>query len=119
MLGIFWRRANRWGALCGMAGGLALTLYYMIRNEAWLRGLFGVAAPIDLWFGIQPMSAGVFGVPLGFVACVVVSLLTRAVRQRLRTNSSAACASLTRPEQRFAERGKRAIIAGSPCHTRV
>jgi len=76
VLGIFWSRANRWGALCGMVSGLALTLYYLIRNEAWLRGLFRVSAPIDLWFGILPVSAGVFGVPLGFAACVLVSLVT-------------------------------------------
>ena len=76
VLGIFWSRANKWGALCGMAGGLGLTLYYLIRNEVWLRGLFGVTAPLDLWFGILPVSAGVFGVPLGFGACVLVSLLT-------------------------------------------
>ena len=30
-----------------------------------------------LWFGIQPVSAGVFGVPTGLVATVVVSWLTR------------------------------------------
>lgn len=78
VLGIFWSRANRWGALCGMAGGLGLTLYYLIRNDAWLRGLFGVTVPVDLWWGILPVSAGVFGVPLGFVACVLVSLLTPA-----------------------------------------
>jgi cation/acetate symporter len=76
VLGIFWSRANQWGALCGMASGLGLTLYYLIRNEAWLRALFGVTAPVDLWFGILPVSAGVFGVPLGFAACVLVSLLT-------------------------------------------
>jgi cation/acetate symporter len=76
VLGIFWTRANRWGALCGMVSGLALTLYYLVRNEDWLRGMFRVAAPIDLWFGIQPVSAGVFGVPLGFAACVLVSLVT-------------------------------------------
>ena len=78
VLGIFWSRANRWGALCGMASGLGLTLYYLIRNEAWLRGLFGVTAPVDLWWGILPVSAGVFGVPLGFAACVLVSLVTPA-----------------------------------------
>ena len=78
VLGIFWSRANRWGALCGMAGGLGVTLYYLVRNEAWLRGLFGVTAPVDLWWGILPVSAGVFGVPLGFAACVLVSLLTPA-----------------------------------------
>jgi cation/acetate symporter len=78
VLGIFWSRANRWGALCGMASGLGLTLYYLIRNEAWLRSVFRVSAPADLWFGILPVSAGVFGVPLGLVVCVVVSLLTPA-----------------------------------------
>jgi cation/acetate symporter len=30
-----------------------------------------------LWFGIQPISAGVFGVPVGVVVTVLVSLLSR------------------------------------------
>src|SRR5213079_1594391 len=49
VLGIFWSRANKWGAVCGMVGGLAVSLYYLIRNESWLRGVFGVTAPVDLW----------------------------------------------------------------------
>jgi cation/acetate symporter len=78
VLGIFWSRTNKWGALCGMAGGLALTVYYLVRNEPWLRGVFAVTAPIDLWYGILPVSAGVYGVPFGFAVCVGVSLLTPA-----------------------------------------
>jgi cation/acetate symporter len=31
---------------------------------------------VQLWWGIQPVSAGVFGVPLGFAVIVLVSLLT-------------------------------------------
>jgi cation/acetate symporter len=31
---------------------------------------------LRLWWGIQPISAGVFGVPLGFAVMVVVSWLT-------------------------------------------
>ena len=31
-----------------------------------------------LWFGILPISAGVFGVPLGFAVIIIVSLLTPA-----------------------------------------
>jgi Na+(H+)/acetate symporter ActP len=65
VLGIFWSRANKWGALRGIASGLGLSLYYLIHNEPWLRAAFGVTAPIDLWFDILPVSAGVFGVPLG------------------------------------------------------
>jgi cation/acetate symporter len=29
VLGIFWKRANRWGASLGMAAGLGVTFYYM------------------------------------------------------------------------------------------
>lgn len=78
VLGIFWSRANKWGAIVGMLSGLGVTLYYLIRNESWLRGLFRVSAAPELWFDILPVSAGVFGVPAGIVACVVASLLTPA-----------------------------------------
>jgi hypothetical protein len=43
-----------------------------------LRGIFGVTSPVDLWFGIQPISAGVFGVPLGFAVIILVSLFAPA-----------------------------------------
>jgi cation/acetate symporter len=76
VLGVFWRRANRWGAAAGMLGGLAVTIYYVVVNQPGLRALLGIAGPSHLWFGIQPIAAGVFGVPLGFALIVVVSLLT-------------------------------------------
>jgi cation/acetate symporter len=78
VLGVFWRRANRWGAACGMVAGLCLSCYYMIQNDVWMRGLLGITSPINLWFGIQPISAGVFGVPLGVAVIVIVSWLTPA-----------------------------------------
>ncbi len=78
VLGIFWKRANRWGATLGMVAGLGTTIYYMCTTQPWLRGVFGLTQPIELWFGIQPNSAGVFGVPIGFAVIVVVSLVTRA-----------------------------------------
>ncbi len=76
VLGIFWKRASKWGAAVGMIGGLGITIYYMVSNQVWLRGVFGVTSPIDLWFGIAPISAGVFGVPLGFALIILVSLVT-------------------------------------------
>ena len=78
VLGVFWKRANRWGASAGMVGGLALCFWYMATTHPWLRGVFGVTGPVHLWWDIQPISAGVFGVPFGFAAIVVVSLLTPA-----------------------------------------
>ena len=78
VLGVFWARANAWGAVAGMAAGLGATIFYMARNDPWLRGIFGIEAPVDLWFGIQAISAGVFGVPIGFAVMAAVSLLTPA-----------------------------------------
>ena len=78
VLGIFWSRANQWGALCAMASGLGVCVYYMVVNQPWLREAFSIRQPIELWWGIEPISAGVFGVGVGFVACIVVSLLTPA-----------------------------------------
>ena len=76
VLGIFWKRANKWGASLGMIAGLGITLYYMITTQPWMRGVFGVTSPVELWYGILPISAGVFGVPLGFAVIIIVSLLT-------------------------------------------
>jgi cation/acetate symporter len=76
VLGVFWKRANKWGASLGMVAGLGVTMYYMVMNQPWLRGLFGVTQPVDLWFGILPISAGLFGVPIGFAVIIIVSLLT-------------------------------------------
>ena len=78
VLGIFWRRANRAGAVAGMLAGVGLCLWYMARNlpgpRAWLS--LGPAGADLRWWGIDPMSAGVFGVPLGCAVLVLVSLLT-------------------------------------------
>jgi cation/acetate symporter len=76
VLGIFWRRANAAGAVAGMLSGLAITLYYMVVNHPWLRAVFRIDHPVSLWWDIQPYAAGVFGVALGTVTVVVVSLVT-------------------------------------------
>ncbi len=80
-LGIFWKRANKWGASLGMIAGLGTTFFYMVTTQPWLRGVFGVTSPIELWWGILPISAGLFGVPVGFAVIIIVSLLTGQPRQ--------------------------------------
>ena len=71
VLGIFWKRANKWGATAGMIVGLGTTLYYIVRTHAFFGG-----SMVDAWFDISPISCGVFGVPAGFLTIAVVSLLT-------------------------------------------
>jgi cation/acetate symporter len=76
VMGIFWKRATGIAASLGMVAGLGTTVYYMVMNQPWLRGIFGITSPVDLWYGILPISAGVFGVPVGIAVIFVVSLIT-------------------------------------------
>jgi len=76
VLGIFWRRSNAWGAMAGIAAGLGLTVYYMVSAHAGMRAALGVPGAAQLWWGIQPVAAGVFGIPAGLLVTVLVSLLT-------------------------------------------
>jgi cation/acetate symporter len=71
VLGVFWERANRQGAVAGMLAGFFTCLYYMLHANPILGG-----NQAGLWFGIAPVSAGVFGVPAGLVAMFIVTLLT-------------------------------------------
>lgn len=94
VMGIFWKRANRTGAVLGMLSGLGVCSYYMVTNHELLRRLFGVTRPLQdcAWWGIEPIAAGVFGAPAGALVLVIASLLSRppgpaeqAVVDRLRT----------------------------------
>ncbi|GKT24358.1 VC_2705 family sodium/solute symporter [Acidovorax sp. SUPP3334] len=78
VLGIFWRGATRQGAVAGMLCGLGVTVYYLLSHVEAVRALVSpVLLANGLWFGIQPISAGVFGVPVGLVTAWLVSLFTR------------------------------------------
>ncbi len=67
VLGIWWKRANRQGAIAGMAlGFLAGTWYlYMVRF-----------AGMEPWIGIDHLRFGIVGAAVSLVAMVVVSLAT-------------------------------------------
>ena len=67
VLGVWWKRANRQGAIAGMLAGLiAGTLYlYMVR---W--------GGMDPWIGIDHLRFGIIGMPVSLIAMVVVSLMT-------------------------------------------
>lgn len=76
ILGIFWNGVTRFAAVAGMLSGLLLTLYYMLINMPSVRSLLSLDGS-GLWFEIEPVSAGVFGVGAGLLVTVVLSWLTR------------------------------------------
>jgi cation/acetate symporter len=80
-MGIFWKRTTGIAASLGMVAGFGVTFYYMITTQPWLREIFFSiprSTPVSLWWDIQPISAGLFGVPLGFLVIFIVSLITPA-----------------------------------------
>lgn len=79
VLGIFWRRATRAGALAGMIVGFSLAAYYIFRVEVGSLAWLGLGSlRMQPWFQISSTAAGVFGVAAGFATVIVVSLFTKA-----------------------------------------
>lgn len=74
LMGIFWKRANGPGAIAGMVGGLAVTIFYMVMNYI---------NPNFTFLGISHLSAGIFGLPVNFALIYFVSKATAAPPQEI------------------------------------
>jgi cation/acetate symporter len=87
LLGIFFKRANKQGAIAGMLTGLFFTYGYI----EYFKGLFlkWAGAPwgenvAEHWlFGISPEGIGVIGMVLNFFVIIVVSYMTPAPPERI------------------------------------
>ena len=75
--GVFWKRANYLGAVLGMSLGLGVCAYYMYLTYPF----FGVNAP--KWWDINPISAGTFGIPAGFLGIIIGSLISAEPNQEI------------------------------------
>jgi cation/acetate symporter len=69
VLGIWWKRANRAGAIAGMIGGLASGTAYLYAVKF---------AGMDPWLGIDHLRFGMIGMPVSLILMVVVSKATEA-----------------------------------------
>jgi len=69
VLGVWWKRANRAGAIAGMVIGFAVGTWYLYMVYA------GGMKP---WWGIDHLRFGIIGATASLVSMVVVSLLTPA-----------------------------------------
>ena len=77
VLGIFWKRATKEGAICGMISGLAFTaiMIGLIRSPQ----IFGTAEPLLAdFFGVNAQGVGTIGMLINFAVTVGVSLVTPA-----------------------------------------
>ncbi len=75
ILGIFWKRASKEGAMLGMLSGIGFTAAYIIYFKFMNPPAFNVAANW-LW-GISPEGIGTIGMLINFAVCIVVSMITK------------------------------------------
>jgi cation/acetate symporter len=79
MMGIFFKRMNKEGAIAGMLAGLGSTLVYIFLYKGWLflPGTNTFPDNAEHWlFGIQPQSFGTIGALLNVAVALLVSRLT-------------------------------------------
>jgi cation/acetate symporter len=81
VLGVFWKRANKAGAIVGMIVGLGVCMYYMVQTYPFF-GCVPAQCAANRWFEVNAISAGMFGMPIGMLTIVIVSLLTGAPDQK-------------------------------------
>ncbi len=80
MMGIFVKRVNNIGAVCGMLAGLGTTLVYIFWFKGWLFLPGTAMAPDNAahWLlGISPGSFGAVGAAINFAVALTVSGLTK------------------------------------------
>jgi cation/acetate symporter len=87
LLGIFFKRINKEGAIAGMLTGLLFTYFYIEYFKGlflkWLGSPWGENIADNWLFGISPEGIGVIGMLLNFTVAIVVSLLTAPPPERI------------------------------------
>ncbi|CAI8236935.1 MAG: Cation/acetate symporter ActP [SAR116 cluster bacterium] len=76
ILGIFYKRMNKEGAISGMIVGISLMLFYMAKFKL---GWLGETPPAsEWWFGISPEGFGTVAMIVNFIVSLTVCHLTSA-----------------------------------------
>jgi len=77
VLGIFWKKCNRQGAVAGMITGLAFTFIMIILMRAHVVTEGAIPDPIiETFFGVGAQGIGIVGMILNFAVTILVSLNT-------------------------------------------
>ena len=74
VLGVWWKRCTGPAAILGMLAGFLVTAFYTLNVYYWGG---------SMWFGVNHIAAGLFGMPVGFIVIWVVSMMTAAPSKEL------------------------------------
>ncbi len=81
VMGIFYKKMNKEGAICGMLAGIGLMLFYMLKFKF---DFFGGGSSEDYWFGISPEGFGSVAMILNFVVSFVVMKFTSPTPKKIK-----------------------------------
>ncbi|HAI41023.1 MAG TPA: cation acetate symporter [Maribacter sp.] len=73
VLGIFYKKMNKKGAIGGMVVGILLMLFYMTKFKF---GWFGGGTSNDWWFGISPEGFGSIAMIANFIVAIIILQFT-------------------------------------------
>jgi cation/acetate symporter len=74
VLGVWWKRCTAPAAILGMLAGFLVTAFYTLNVYYWGG---------SMWFGVNHIAAGLFGMPVGFIVIWLVSMMTAAPSKEL------------------------------------
>ncbi|RJG42565.1 sodium:solute symporter family protein [Motilimonas pumila] len=80
ILGIFYKKMNKEGAIAGMIAGIAFTTAYIVFFKFINPEL---NTPENWWFGISPEGIGTLGMILNFVVAIAVNKVTAETPQEV------------------------------------
>ncbi|MEM9688310.1 MAG: sodium:solute symporter family protein [Pseudomonadota bacterium] len=86
MMGIFYKRMNREGAIFGMIAGIGVTLFYVFQHKGvmFIPGTSFLGSMPENWFlGIEPNAFGAVGAIVNFGVAFIVARLTAAPPQEI------------------------------------
>ncbi|KAA3650034.1 MAG: cation acetate symporter [Proteobacteria bacterium] len=79
MLGIFYKRMNKEGAIAGMIAGISVTMLYVFQHKGilFIKGTEFLGDMGPNWFlGIQPNAFGAIGAVVNFAVAIMVAKMT-------------------------------------------
>jgi cation/acetate symporter len=80
ILGIFYKRMNKEGAIAGMIVGIVTMLYYMLKYKlGWFDDV--LPSKSEWWFGISPEGFGSVAMLLNFIVSITIMKFTPAPPQ--------------------------------------
>ena len=82
LMGIFYKKMNKEGAVSGMIVGVSAMLFYMTKFKF---GWFGGGLESDWWFGISPEGFGTFAMLINFAVAITVCNFTKQIPENIVT----------------------------------